>query len=235
MTPMELPIIAPSVLSADFGALGEGVRLIEGAGAQWIHMDVMDGHFVPNLTFGPKAVADIKARTALDLDVHLMIEKPELSVDQYLDAGADWLTFHIEACTHAHRLIQRIRQRGRKAGISLVPSTPVSAIAEILGDLDLVLVMSVNPGFGGQSLIPRCLDKIRELDRLRRAQGMDFLISIDGGVNDKTLEAVCDSGVEVMVAGSAFFGHADPATLVREFSTAWKSRRTGQNPAHSTR
>ncbi len=194
----------------------QGVQLIEEAGGDWVHLDVMDGHFVPNLTFGPKMISDIRNLTSLPFDVHLMIDNPEEMADAFIDAGSDWLTFHAEACVHSHRLIQRIRDRGVRAGISIVPSTPVSAIEELLPMVDLVLVMTVNPGFGGQSLIEASLRKAGTLARKRESGGYNYLISVDGGVNRDTASRVRNSGTDVFVTGSAFYKAADPGAILRE-------------------
>jgi ribulose-phosphate 3-epimerase len=211
---MGRPLIAPSVLSADFAAVGEAVRLIETAGGDWVHMDVMDGHFVPNMTFGPKMVRDVRARTTLPIDTHLMIERPEASVADYARAGSDFITFHIEAVVHADRLISHIEDLGSKPGISLVPSTPADALSEILPRLFQVLVMTVNPGFGGQALIDSCVEKVRYLDGLRKQHGLSFKIAVDGGINEETARTVVDAGADVLVAGSAFFESPDPAGML---------------------
>jgi ribulose-phosphate 3-epimerase len=211
-------IIAPSVLSANFSALGSAVSEIERSGADWVHLDVMDGEFVPNITFGPKMVADIRPFTRLPFDVHLMVQQPQRFIEAFAEAGADYITFHIEACVHAHRIVQSIRDLKKKPGLSIVPSTPLSLIEELLPDVDQVLVMTVNPGFGGQKMIPSALAKAKRLAALRTERGLDFLISIDGGVGRDTLSAIRDSGVDVIVAGSSFFGAADKAAFVAEFS-----------------
>lgn len=216
---MKLPLIAPSILSADFSDISGAISLMEDAGADLIHLDVMDGHFVPNITFGPKMVEDMKKRTRLPLDVHLMIDHPERYVRSFIDAGADYLTFHIEAAVHAHRIIEEIRESGVKPGISLVPSTPVSALTELLPFLDLVLVMTVNPGFGGQKLIPQCLDKVRLVKDNALCLEREILVSVDGGVNRNTAAAVKGAGTDILVAGSAFFGSASPEEEIAFFKS----------------
>ncbi|MGP1593954.1 MAG: ribulose-phosphate 3-epimerase [Treponema sp.] len=203
---MEKPfILSPSLLSADFSKLHSELDFIRNNGGQWVHLDIMDGHFVPNLTFGAPVIKALRNKTDLLFDVHLMVERPEDFVDDFAAAGADYLTFHIESSVHANRLISKIREKGMKPGITLVPSTPVMMLSEVLPLVDLVLVMSVNPGFGGQTLIPQCLDKITMLKTLREQHGYTYLISIDGGINRQTLPDAVNAGTDVIVSGSAFF------------------------------
>ncbi|MBR0031149.1 MAG: ribulose-phosphate 3-epimerase [Treponema sp.] len=202
---MKKVVLAPSLLSADFFDLASALRKIESSPAGIVHIDVMDGQFVPQISYGQPVVKSLRKRTSLAFDVHLMVEKPETMVDSFASAGADMITFHVESTVHVHRLIQHIKSLGVKAGVSLVPSTPVSQLSEILGDVDLVLVMTVNPGFGGQKLIPGCVEKIRLLDSIRREKGLSFLISVDGGVNNETVASVVNAGADIVVSGSAFF------------------------------
>ncbi len=206
--------IAPSVLSADFVNMEKSIRLIESAGCEFIHLDLMDGRFVPPITFGHHMVKAIRGITDLILDAHLMIEEPQNQINFLAEAGADYITVHWENTVHTHRIIQQIQNKGLKAGISIIPSTPVSAIVEILNFVDLVLVMTVNPGFGGQKLIPECIDKIRLLDKIRQDKGYRYLISADGGINQQTVKLFRETGLDIAVAGSAFFGSEDPVNEV---------------------
>lgn len=198
-------ILAPSILSADFSRLGESVVRIEQSHGEWVHIDIMDGTFVPNITIGQPVVKAIRPLCSLPFDVHLMINNPDKHIASFAAAGADSLTFHYENVIHHHRLIQEIHSLGKKAGISIVPSTPVSCIEEIVPFADIVLVMTVNPGFGGQKLIPRCVDKIAALCELRKKNGYTYKISVDGGINNETLPLVLSAGADVVVSGSAFF------------------------------
>lgn len=202
---MKKPLLAPSILSADFTDLASSFKKMEKDGADWIHIDVMDGSFVPNISFGQVVVRALRPLSALPFDVHLMINNPEQHVESFAEAGADSLTFHWENVIHCHRLIERIHAMGKKAGISLVPSTPVSALEAVLPYVDIVLVMTVNPGFGGQKLIPLCLGKIKELVRLREKHGYAYAVSVDGGVNGRNVRTVAETGVDVIVSGSSFF------------------------------
>jgi ribulose-phosphate 3-epimerase len=197
--------IAPSILSANFVRLEEDIKAVENAGAHMLHIDVMDGHFVPNITIGYSVVAAIRKITKLPLDVHLMIKNPDFFVKEFADAGADYITVHSEACIHLHRTVQFIKQNGVKAGVSINPATPVCNLENILSDIDLVLLMSVNPGFGGQEFIPFTLDKIRAVKKMLSHAGAQPLIEVDGGVKIENAREVADAGADILVMGSAFF------------------------------
>jgi ribulose-phosphate 3-epimerase len=212
-----MKLIAPSILSADFSKLGDEIRAVEDAGADWIHVDVMDGHFVPNITIGPLIVEAARRVTSLPLDVHLMIEHPERYIKDFADAGADLISVQVEACVHLNRIIQMIKEIGLRAGVVLNPSTPLSTIEWVLKDVDFVMIMSVNPGFGGQKFIPNSLDKIKDLRGMTRENGLSTLIEIDGGVNEKTIKNISDAGVDVFVAGSAIFGSSDYKETISKF------------------
>ncbi|MBU2551600.1 MAG: ribulose-phosphate 3-epimerase [Proteobacteria bacterium] len=206
--------IAPSILSADFSRLGEEVRAVDLAGADWIHVDVMDGHFVPNITIGPPVVQAIRGVTEKPLDVHLMIQEPDRYIDDFADAGADILTVHVEVLPHLHRTIQRIRERGLRAGAVLNPSTSLTTLDYVLDDLDLVLVMSVNPGFGGQSFILESLDKIARLRDMIDSRGLSVEIEVDGGIKTDNAARVSARGADVFVSGSGIFGAPDYRAVI---------------------
>jgi ribulose-phosphate 3-epimerase len=206
--------IAPSILSADFARLAEQIAMVEEGGADILHVDVMDGHFVPNLTLGPPVVKSIRRVTKLPIDTHLMVEKPELMIEAFRDAGADMISVHPEASVHLHRTVAAIRKLGASPGVVLNPSTPLAVLDEILQDLDYVLVMSVNPGFGGQKFIERSVDKVGRLRDMIRGRGLDVRIEIDGGIASDTAGAVVKAGAEMLVAGSAIFADPDPVGAV---------------------
>jgi ribulose-phosphate 3-epimerase len=216
--------IAPSILSADFTRLAEAIELIERGGADFIHVDVMDGHFVPNLTIGPPVIAALKKIASKPLDVHLMIDNVDDTIGWYLDTGADMITVHVEGTWHLHRVIQRIRTFGASPGVVLNPATPVSALRDVLGDVDMVLLMSVNPGFGGQAFIPRVIDKTREVVRLCEELGLAVpTIQIDGGINAETIVPCVAAGARCFVAGNAVFGAPDPIAAIAEIRAAGES------------
>ncbi|GJL60349.1 MAG: ribulose-phosphate 3-epimerase [Nitrospirales bacterium] len=214
------PLISPSILSADFARLAEAVQMVEAAGADWIHVDVMDGHFVPNLTVGPPMVEALRKVTSLTLDVHLMMTNPDEFISEFVDAGADLLTVHVEACPHLHRTVQSIKERQVKAGVSLNPATSVTTLEEILGDVDLVLVMSVNPGFGGQQFISSSLDKIRRIRTMMQNSRSSAHLEVDGGINLTNVASVIQAGANVLVAGSAIFGSKNIPETIRQMRTA---------------
>ena len=214
------PRIAPSVLSADLGRLGEQLAQIEAGGAEWVHVDVMDGQFVPNLTFGAPMIRALKKLTTLPLDVHLMVVQPEQYVDEYADAGAAVFTFHPEATTHVQRQLARVRERGMRAGLALNPGSPLSLLEEVVSDLDLALIMSVNPGFGGQRYLEGSTEKIRRLRTLLNQRGSGAVLEVDGGITVGTIRRAWEAGADTFVAGTAVFGEPDPAAAIRQLKKA---------------
>ena len=213
-------ILAPSILAADFGHLAEEVARAEQGGATLLHLDVMDGHFVPNLTMGPAVVKAVRRATRLPLDVHLMIENADLYVDAFADAGASWVSLHVEALPHLQRTVAHLRGRGLKAGVALNPSTPLVSVEEIAPELDYVVVMSVNPGFGGQKFLPGSLDKVRRLRELLHRRGLSTAIEVDGGVDESNAKALVEAGAEVLVAGTSVFGRGDATAAARRLLEA---------------
>jgi ribulose-phosphate 3-epimerase len=212
--------IAPSILAADFSKLGEEVLEVEKAGADWIHIDVMDGHFVPNITMGPIVVEALRPLTKLPLDVHLMIEDPDRYIEDFAKAGADWITVHVEAAKHLHRTIELIRSFGVKPGVVLNPHTPVESIQHILEDVDMVLFMTVNPGFGGQKFIHSVIPKVEQLAEIIKDKGLSIEIQIDGGINEETIVLCAKAGATVFVAGSAIFNQEDRAKALQSIKRA---------------
>jgi len=209
-------MIAPSLLSADFSRLGDEVRAVEAAGADVIHVDVMDGHFVPNITIGPLIVKAVRSVTSLPVDVHLMITEPDRYLQDFIDAGADWVTVHVEACIHLHRTLSYIKERGKKAGAVLNPATSLSTLEYVLAEVDLVMLMSVNPGYGGQSFIESSLEKISRLRQMLDSVNPEAGIEVDGGISPATINRIAAAGANIFVAGSAIYGKSDYRSVIRE-------------------
>jgi ribulose-phosphate 3-epimerase len=218
-----MKLIAPSILSADGGRLNEEIAAVEKAGADWIHIDVMDGHFVPNITVGPAIIAALRKTTGLPFDVHLMIENPENYIESFAAAGADIITVHVEAANHLHRTINLIKKYGKKAGVSLNPATPLTQIEEIIPDIDLLLIMTVNPGFGGQQFIKNTLPKIAKAAKLLKALPNKPLLEVDGGVTLKNIQSIVQAGADVLVAGASIFGSNDYKETIAELKAALNS------------
>ena len=210
-------MLSPSILSADFSKLAEEIQMLEKAGADYIHIDVMDGHFVPNITIGPVVLKSLAGKTKLPFDVHLMIENPERYLQDFITDNTEFITVHVEACIHAHRVIQQIKGLGVKAGLSLNPATPLNTLESILEELDLVLLMSVNPGFGGQNFIDTTIEKIEKLDEIRNKKNLQFKIEVDGGINLENVEKILSAGADMVVVGAAIFAAKDPFEETKKF------------------
>ena len=208
--------IAPSILSADFSRLAEEVKRVEAGGADLLHIDVMDGHFVPNITFGPPVISSLKGKTDLPFDVHLMIENPERYVDDFIEAGSDIITVHVESTVHLHRLINYIKNQGIKPGVALNPSTPLTGLQYILDDVYMVLIMSVNPGFGGQTFIPGMIEKIKKLKDIVQQTNSKVLIQVDGGINEDNSPEIIKAGADILVAGSAIYKSSNPGNVIKK-------------------
>lgn len=209
-------LIAPSILAADFGRLHEEIRAVDAAGADWIHADIMDGHFVPNITFGPMVVASVRKVTALPIDVHLMLTDPDQYAPLFANAGATHISIQVEVCPHLHRSLQKLKSLGVKAGVALNPSTLLNTLQWVLPDVDYILLMSVNPGFGGQSFIPQSLEKITTLRKMLDEKGLDVPIQVDGGVNADNINVISRAGTDIFVAGSAVFGQKDYRAIIQK-------------------
>jgi len=209
-------LIAPSILSADFSRLAEAVAVAEQGQADMVHVDVMDGHFVPSITFGEKLVSDLREKTSLPLNVHLMVDNPEKLIPGFLEAGADWLSFHLEVTPHVHRLLQLIKETGRKAGLAINPATPVDLLSEVLEELDYVLVMTVNPGWGGQKFIPATRHKIKKLSQLIAERQLPILIAVDGGVKLDNLSTLFELGMNIAICGSSIYDAKDPVATIQK-------------------